>query len=310
MNKFRKLVNYILHSPGELLQTILVHIAPIVPDRLYLKLLFRLKMGYKLNLDNPKTFNEKLQWLKLNNRKAEYTKMVDKFAVKEYVAKIIGEEYIIPTLGVWDKFEDIDFDRLPNQFVLKTTHGGGGVGVVICKDKSQFDIEAAKIRLNKALGHCIYKSLKEWPYKSVPRRIIAEKYMVDKVTEDNPYGDLIDYKFYCFNGCVKVCMLATERFTETGVCFDYFDREFNHYPFAQGGPNSKKSIEKPELLDEMIAVATKLSEGLPHVRVDLYCVDKQIYFGELTLFDSSGFAEFDPIEWDYTFGSWIELPKQ
>lgn len=310
MSKFQKIIDYALHSPDKLLLAILVRMAPIIPDRLYLKWLFRLKMGYKLNLDNPQTFNEKLQWLKLYNRRPEYTKMVDKFAVKEYVAKIIGEEYIIPTLGVWDKFEDIDFDALPNQFVLKTTHGGGGGGVVICRDKSKFDVQAAKIKLNKSLKQCIYKSLKEWPYKDVPRRIIAEKYMVDKVTEDNPYGDLIDYKFYCFNGCVKVCMLATERFSETGVCFDYFDREFNHYPFSQGGPNSKKSIERPELLDEMIDIATKLSAGMPHVRVDLYCVDKRIYFGELTLFDSSGFAEFNPAKWDYTFGCWIELPKR
>jgi hypothetical protein len=310
MNKLRKIVDYALHSPDKLLLVILVRMAPIIPDKLYLKWLFRLKMGYKLNLDNPKTFNEKLQWLKLYNRKPEYTQMVDKFAVKEYVAKIIGEEYIIPTIGVWDKFEDIDFEALPNQFVLKTTHGGGGGGVVICKDKSKFDIQAAKIKLNKSLKQCIYKSLKEWPYKDVPRRIIAERYMVDKVSENNPYGNLVDYKFYCFDGCVKVCMIATERYSETGVCFDYFDSEFNHYPFEQGGPNSKKNIKKPELLDDMITLATKLSAGMPHVRVDLYCVDKQIYFGELTLFDSSGFAEFNPIEWDYTFGNWIELPKQ
>lgn len=306
----KKFFHYLLYRPADLVIALLVRVSPIIPDKLYLKLLFRLKMGCRLDLDNPQTFNEKLQWLKLYYRKREYTQMVDKLAVKEYVAKIIGEEYIIPTLGVWDRFENIDFDKLPNQFVLKTTHGGGSSGVVICKDKSHFNMQAARQKLNKSMQQSIYNSLKEWPYKNVPRRIIAEKYMHDRVSKDNPNGDLIDYKFYCFNGEVKSCMIATERFSSTGVCFDYFDQDFNHYPFMQGGPNSKKSIEKPELFDEMCDVASKLSTGLPHVRVDLYCVEGQVYFGELTFFDSSGFAEFIPVEWDYTFGSWIILPEK
>lgn len=308
MGRLKKIIENAISTPNHLPIVLLRIIAPIVPDKLYLKLMFRLKMGYWMDFANPKTFNEKLQWLKLYNRRPEYTKMVDKFAVKEYVANLIGEEHIIPTLGVWDRFEDIEFDKLPNQFVLKTTHGGGGGGVVICKDKSLFDVYAAKKKLEKSMKQCIYQSLREWPYKNVPRRIIAEQYMTDIVSDDNPYGDLIDYKFYCFDGEVKVCMIATERYSQTGVCFDYFDKEFNRYPFEQGGPNSKKRIEKPELLDEMLAVAAKLSAGIPHVRVDLYCVDKQVYFGELTMFDSSGFAEFNPVEWNYTFGSWIELP--
>ena len=310
MNKIKKLIKYILYSPSKLLLAVLTRVAPILPDKLCLKWRFRLQMGYKLNLDNPQTFSEKLQWLKLYNRKSEYTQMVDKFAVKEYVAKIIGEEYIIPTLGVWDKFDDIDFDKLPDQFVLKTTHGGGNTGVVICKDKSTLDRDAAKKKLDRSLKSDIYKSLKEWPYKNVKKRIIAETYLSEEITPDNPTGDIIDYKFFCFNGEAKAVLIATERHSTTGVCFDYFDKDFNHYPFEQGGPNSKKEIKKPEYLENMWEIANKLSKGIPHVRVDLYCINGHIYFGELTFFDSSGLAEFTPDEWNYKFGEWITLPEK
>ena len=303
-----KIYNYI-KKPNLLGISILSRFAPIIPDKQYLKWRFRLEMGYKLNLDNPQTFSEKLQWLKLYNRKPEYTQMVDKFAVKEYVANIIGKEYIIPTLGVWDRFEDIDFDKLPNQFVLKTTHGGGGGGVVICKDKTTFNKESAKSKLDKSLKTCIYRSFREWPYKNVKRRIIAETYLTEYISPDNPTGDLVDYKFYCFSGETKAVVIATERHSQTGVCFDYFDKEFNHLPFEQGGPNSKNVVNKPKLYEEMWDIADRLSEGLPHVRVDLYCIKGHIYFGELTFFDASGFAEFKPSEWDYKFGEWIKLPK-
>lgn len=303
-----KIYNYI-KKPNLLGISILSRFAPIIPDKQYLKWRFRLEMGYKLNLDNPKTFNEKLQWLKLFNRKPEYTQMVDKFAVKEYVANIIGDEYIIPTLGVWDRFDDIDFDKLPNQFVLKTTHGGGGGGVVICKDKTTFNKESAKSKLDKSLKTCIYRSLREWPYKNVKKRIIAETYLTEDISIDNPSGDLVDYKFYCFNGETKAVVIATERHSQTGVCFDYFDKEFNHLPFEQGGPNSKNVVNKPKLYEEMWDIADRLSEGLPHVRVDLYCIKGHIYFGELTFFDASGFAKFKPAEWDYKFGEWIKLPN-
>lgn len=305
----RKLYNYI-KKPTLLGVAIISHLAPIIPDRQYLKWMFRLRMGYKLNLDNPQTFSEKLQWLKLYNRKPEYTKMVDKYEAKKYVASIIGEEYIIPTLGVWDKFEDIDFDALPNQFVLKTTHGGGNTGVVICKDKSSFDKAKAKQKLEKSLKSDIYRSLKEWPYKNVKKRIIAETYLSEEITPENPTGDLVDYKFYSFNGETKAIVIATERHTKTGVCFDYFDKDFNHLPFQQGGPNSKKCINKPMCYEEMWNIACKLSEGLPHIRVDLYCIKEHIYFGELTFFDASGFAKFTPEEWDYKFGEWIKLPNK
>lgn len=308
MNKIKKLFYYAFNEPKRVWIGILTRLAPVIPDKLYLKWLFRLRMGYKLDLKNPKTFSEKLQWLKLYNRKPEYTAMVDKYEAKKYVANIIGEEYIIPTLGVWDRFEDIDFDKLPNQFVLKTTHGGGNTGVVICADKATFDINAAKEKLNRSLKQDIYKRLKEWPYKNVKHRIIAESFLSEDKTADNPNGDLIDYKFFCFNGEAKVLLIATDRHSKTGVCFDYFDKDFNHYPFERGGPNSKKHIQKPAYFREMWEIANKLSIGIPYVRVDLYCINGHIYFGELTFFSASGMAQFDPVEWDLQFGKWIDLP--
>lgn len=275
--------------------------SPIVKsDLLYLKVRYRCVMKRRLNLDNPQTYNEKLQWIKLYYRKPIMTKMVDKYAAKEYVANIIGEEYIIPTLGVWDSVEDIDFDALPNRFVLKPTHDSGEY--IICKDKSNLDKEKALKKLKKSLKRNYFYENREWPYKDVKPRIIAEQYMEDE------RGELNDYKFFCFDGEVKAILIATERHTKHGPFFDYFDKDFNHFPFEQGGPNSNKQIEKPEKLDEMCEMARKLSKGIPHVRVDLYCVKGQIYFGELTFFDSSGMAEFNPEEWNYTFGSWIKLP--
>lgn len=313
MNKLRKIVDYALHSPDKLLLVVLVRIAPIMPDKLYLKWLFRLKMGYRLNLDNPKTFSEKIQWLKLYNRKPEYTQMVDKFAVKEYVAKIIGEEYIIPTIGVWDKFEDIDFDALPNQFVLKTTHGGGGGGVVICKDKSKFDVQAAKIKLNKSLKQCIYKSLKEWPYKNVPKKIIAEKYITDQ-----EYEDLIDYKFYCFNGEPRYCQVIRDRNTIETI--DFYDMEWNHMPFVGLNPviknnttpiikNGQTPVQKPIHLDEMIEISRNLSAKIPFLRVDLYVIQDRIYFGEMTFYPASGLGEFTPSKWNVELGTLLDLYK-
>lgn len=272
-------------------------------DEMYLRMLFRLKMGYKLNLENPTTFSEKLQWLKLYNRRPEYTTMVDKYAVKEYVAKIIGDKYIIPTLGVWDSPEDIDWDTLPNQFVLKTTHGGGNTGVVICKDKSTFDKEKAIEKLNRSLKQDIYKTLREWPYKNVPRRIIAEQYI-----EAENY-DLPDYKFFCFDGEVKALFIGTERGTGN-VKFDYYDADFNHLDLIQQHPMSGRQLEKPVGFEEMKRVASQLSKGIPQVRIDLYNVNGKIYFGEITFSHHGGVVPFHPESWDYTFGSWIKLPTK
>lgn len=275
-------------------------IAPLLPDKLYLKWLFRLRMGYRLNLDNPRSFSEKLQWLKLYNRKAEYTQMVDKYEAKRYVADIIGQQHIIPTLGVWDSVDDIDFAALPNQFVLKTTHGGGNTGVVICRDKSTLDIPKAKAKLKKSLGKSIYRQFREWPYKEVRRRIIAEELIGN--------GAVYDYKFFCFEGEVKLCQVISGR--ESSMAIDFFDKEWSHQQFHEPKdyPFSAVEIAKPALYDTMWNIAGRLCKEHHFIRVDLYAVDDQIYFGELTLFPTSGMGGFDPKEWDYKFGEWIKLP--
>ena len=413
-------------------------------DKTYTKLMFRAQMGYKLNLKNPQTFSEKIQWLKLYNRKPEYTIMVDKYAVKDYVAKIIGDKYVIPTLGVWERPEDIDWDALPYQFVLKTTHGGGNTGVVICKDKTAFDRQKAIEKLNKSLKQDIYRILREWPYKDVPRRIIAEKYIdpapnvedfteyrwycfagkpkfcqviqdrhsheaivffdtewnhqelvgfrpsaiepikpknlemqiriaqelskdipISRIdlyeTDENSYFgkitcypasgfsvshpdqyneilgqminmqgekktnviikvlrkgelifeqlDLVDYKFFCFDGKVRALFIGSER-GSGDVKFDYFDADFNHLDLVQSHPMSGKTFAKPKNFELMKALASKLSKGLPHVRVDLYNKEGKIYFGELTFYHHGGITPFHPSKWDYTFGEWITLPEK
>lgn len=280
------------------------HLYRLLPDKQYLKLAYWARMGKKLNLKNPKSFTEKLQWLKLNDRRPIYTVMVDKYEVKKYVADIIGEEYIIPTLGVWDKFEDIDFDKLPNQFVLKCTHDSGGL--VICKDKSKLDLQSARKKINKSLKNNYYFYNREWPYKNVKPRIIAEQYMVD----ESGY-ELKDYKFFCFNGVPKALFVATDRANPNEETkFDFFDVDFNHLPFTNGHPNSTHKISKPHCFSDMKSLAASLSKGIPQIRVDLYNINGKIYFGELTLFHWSGMVPFVPEEWDYKFGEWITLPNQ
>lgn len=281
---------------------ILSHFGTWLPDSLYLKIMFRLEMGYKLNLEEPHTFNEKLQWLKLYNRNPKYTQMVDKFEAKTVAENILGNDYIIPTLGVWDRFEDIDFSSLPDRFVLKTTNGGGGGGVIICRDKNKLNLPSVAEQLNSSLKENIYQQFKEWPYKNVIPRILAEKFMVDES------GELRDYKFYCFNGEPKVFIVASERFSGHRTYFDYFDMEGNHLPFTQGGMNNPITPTIPSTFEKMKQVAMKLSHGLPHVRIDLYSVDEKVYFGEFTFFDSSGFEKFTPWEWDGIFGNWLKLP--
>jgi len=276
----------------------------ILPDKLYLQIYYRLIFGKKLNLKNPQTFNEKLQWLKLYNRRAEYTTMVDKYEVKKYVAERIGEEYIIPTLGVWDRFDDIDFDSLPDQFVLKCTHDSGGL--VICRDKAQLDMATTKAKLEWSLNRNYYLHGREWPYEEVKPRILAEAYM-----EDNQTRELRDYKFFCFDGEVKALFIASDRQIEgEETKFDFFDAEYNHLPFINGHPNAKTPPEKPQCFEEMKELAAKLSKGIPHLRVDFYEVDGKIYFGELTFSHWSGMMPFEPEQWDYTFGSWITLPSK
>lgn len=270
-------------------------------DEKYLKKLYTVNFGKELDLENPKTFNEKLQWLKLYDRKPEYTMMVDKYKVREYVAEKLGEEYLIPLLGVWDDPEEIDFDKLPNQFVLKCNHNSG-LGMCICKDKSKLDIKKVKSELRKGLKENFYLHGREWPYKEVPRKIICERYMVDESVYE-----LKDYKIFCFNGEPKALFVATDRMTDTK--FDFFDVEFNHLPFTNGHPNAEKEIVKPQNLDEMLKAASILSKGIPQVRIDLYNVNGKILFGEMTFSHWSGMVPFEPNKWDERFGEWIVLPK-
>ena len=273
-------------------------------DKAYLKLMFRTKMGKKLDLKHPKTFSEKLQWLKLYDRKPQYTDMVDKYEAKRYVAERIGEQYIIPTLGVWDKFDDIDFDALPNRFVLKCTHDSGGL--VICRDKKNLDLEAARTKIERSLARNYYHYGREWPYKNVKPQILAEQYM-----EDTKTAELRDYKFFCFDGVAKALFIATER-QKAGeeVKFDFFDMDFKHLDFRQGHPNASTYPEKPERFEEMRELAEKLSKGIPQLRVDFYEVNGKTYFGELTFSHFGGMMPFEPEEWDVRFGEWIVLPEK
>ncbi len=292
-----------LKKPSLIIQGLLVKFNFLFPDRIYLKLLYRLKLGRKLDLKNPKRFTEKLQWLKLYDRKPNYPKLVDKAEAKDYVAGIIGDEYIIPTLGVWNHPEDIDWDNLPDRFILKTTHGGGGSGVVICNDKSQFDKKMAIDKLNRSMKQDIYATLREWPYKDIPHRVIAEQLL----EKDSQYDDIPDYKFYCFNGIPKVVLIATNRFTDHN--FNYYDMEFNKLNItSSAGRNAAIVFSKPSRFEEMKEIALKLSQGFAHIRVDLYYSNNKIYFGELTFYDSSGFDNLSSDSVDLEWGSWIKLP--
>ena len=300
-DQISKIYNMIL-NPNRLILALLHRSSKLWPDKLFLQFKFRLVMGSKLNLKNPKTFNEKLQWLKLYNRKPEYTTMVDKYAVKEYVASKIGEEYIIPTLGVWDTPNEIDWDSLPDQFVLKTTHGGGGCGVVICKDKSSFDRDSAKAILESSLKSDIYWHYREWPYKNVPKRIIAEKYMTDGGK------DLEDYKVHNFNGIPRVVLVCRERFKDSPMIDDFYSESWEMLDIKRPGhPNSSEPMECPEKLEEMLRLSRVLSNDIPFLRVDFYVINNRVYFGELTFYPASGMSRFEPNMWDLTFGCWLNL---
>lgn len=274
-------------------------------DEIYIKYLYRATMGKKLKLKNPQTFNEKLQWLKLYNRKPEYMIMADKYAVREYIANTIGEEYLIPLLGVWDDPDDINFDELPNQFVLKCNHNSG-LGMCICKDKTKLDIKQVKNKLKKGIKQNYYLTGREWPYKDVPRKIIAEKYMVDESGEG-----LNDYKIFCFNGKPRMILVCTDRFSYGGLRENFYDTNWNILEIQRPKhPNTETHIKKPKSLETMLHFAKKLSYKIPFVRVDFYEINGKVYFGEITFFPASGFEKFEPNEWDYTLGSWIDLPNR
>lgn len=273
-------------------------------EKLHLQILYYLQMGKKLDLKNPQTLNEKLQWLKLYDRKPEYTRMVDKILAKDYVKNIIGEEYIIPTLAVWDKVEDIDVSNLPKGFVIKTNHSGGNSGVIICPDKNKLDIKQVKKHMKKSLKSDIYTMLREWPYKNIERKIFAEKLLG---TGNN---EIVDYKFYCFDGYVESVLLCIDR--QIGdPKFYFFDKDWNlkrHNKRGKEAPNDF-TLPKPENMDRMFEIASLLSKGLPYARVDLYNVEGHIYFGEITLYPASGFDYNRLYEADLYFGSLVKLSK-
>lgn len=255
-----------------------------------------------MHLKHPKSFSEKLQWLKLHDRKPEYTTMVDKYAVKEYVAKIIGQEYIVPTVGVWDNPEEIAWDDLPKQFVLKTTHGGGSKGVIICRNKVELDRNDVIKRLSKAMKNDLYKQYREWPYKNVQPKVLAEELLSGPETED---GGIKDYKFFCFNGKPIYCGVISNRFSK--MALDFFDMEWNHLPFSLKVPSSEIAPAKPQHFETMRLLSTKLAQGHPHLRVDFYEVNSRVYFGELTFYSASGFGQFSPDEWDEIWGNHIQI---
>ena len=276
----------------------------ILPDKWFLFLRFRNEVGYWPHLNHPRTFNEKLQWLKLHDIHPEYTQMVDKIEAKKYVAsKFEGGGYIIPTLGIWNSVDEIEWDKLPQKFVIKVSSDSGGI--VVCKDKQKLDICAAKKVLSYGWGRDCSVRNKEYPYRNITPRIIAEEYK-----EDESGYELKDYKIFCFNGEPKLLFVATDRQKDTEETkFDFYDLQWNHLPFKNGHPNSKRSLEKPKNFEQMLDIARKLSAGIPHVRIDLYNCNGNIYFGEMTFFHNSGMVPFEPLEWDFKLGGLLNLPK-
>lgn len=307
MVSINRIFYHLFHNPTKFCDSIVYRYFQWLPDKWYLSLRYRFNMGRWIDWSNPSAFTEKIQWLKIYNRKPEYTTLVDKYAVKKYVANIIGKEYIIPTLGVWNNPEDIVWDSLPNQFVLKTTHGGGGGGVVICKDKATFNKEEAKTKLSKSLKSDIYSNFREWPYKNVPKRIIAEKFLT---LEKNPASnDLPDYKFFCFTGKVRFFKVDFGRFVEHHA--NYYTTEGELLDFGEKGlePDPNYPIELPNNLNMMISLAERLSENEPFLRVDFYNVKGKIYFGELTFYPASGMLPWTADECDYRLGNMMTLPR-
>ena len=301
MNFYDKVIMF-LKKPLWIVPYLSNHGFRVFSDEKYLKIVYKLKLNKKLNLNNPTTYNEKLQWLKLHDRKKEYIDMVDKYAAKQFVSKKIGSEYVIPTLGIYDSFDDINFDELPNQFVIKCTHDSGGLFIV--KDKNSFDCNKAKKIINKCFKKNYYNSGREWPYKNVKPRIIIEEYKEDSNTKE-----LRDYKYFCFNGKVEMMFISSNRQGEGDTYFDFFDKDFNHLPFRQGHPNAPVVPEKPINHGKMIELAEKLSSGIPHVRIDFYEVDNKIFFGEMTFYHFSGFTPFESEEWDNKIGDMLDLSK-
>ena len=299
----KKAIKY-LKDPEELVIALSSHgLLPFISDELYLKLLYKKRMGQPLNLLRPSRYTEKLQWMKLYYHKPLYTLLVDKYEVKNVIGNLIGSEHIVKNVGgPWNSFDEIDFSALPNSFVLKCTHDSGGI--VICRDKKTLDIEKARNKIEKCLKRDFYNFGKEWPYKNVKPRIIAEELLEDPIG-----ADLKDYKLFCFNGKVKLLFVASDRQNvEEETKFDFYDADFNKLDIKNGHPNSENSLPAPKNFNKMIELAEIISKDEPHMRVDFYDINGQIYFGEITFFHHSGLVRFEPDEWDYILGDWLDLP--
>jgi hypothetical protein len=301
LNKLKKLVR----KPRVLVRLLLdTKISRLLPDESYMKLAYWEGTGKKLRLKDPVTFNEKLQWLKLNDRRKLYQICADKLQVRDYVAKKLGEEYLIPLLGSWEKAADIDFEKLPRQFVLKCNHNSG-LGMCICKDKDKLDQEKVRRELDQGLQQDYYYHLREWSYKDLPRRILAEAFLSDGS------GSLADYKIHVFNGKARFILVCADRFDDSGLTEDFYTPDWEHMDIRRPGiPNAKKLQEKPQLLQQLVECAEKLGEELPFVRADFYVCGGKIYFGEMTFYPAGGVTPFDPPQWDETFGSWLQLPEK
>ena len=304
MSSIKRALNYIHYNRAQFLDSTVKHLGFLFGDKLYISLRYRFLMGKWIDWSEPKTFTEKIQWLKVYGFKPEYTTMVDKLAAKDYVANLIGNEYIIPTLQVWDSTKEIDIDKLPSRFVLKTTHGGGGCGVVICKDKTLFERDKSFSKLQISMNCVVGKEFRERPYYLVHRKIFAEQFMAEDDTE------LIDYKFYCFNGEPTYCQVIRDRNVKETI--DFYDMDWNLMPFVGLNPkcdNGPWPLPKPECLDKMINISKILSKNIPFARIDLYNFANHPFFGEITLYPGGGIGRFKPAEWDVILGSLIQLPK-
>ena len=281
----------------------IMYFLSFLPDELYIKLFYFFTTWRRCNLKNPTLFSEKENWLKIHNRNPEYTKLVDKIAVRDIVAKEIGEGHSFPILGIWNSFDEIDFSKLPNQFVLKCNHDSGGAKVIRDKNKlTETEIKELRKHFNFRMKHDFYYAGREWPYKGIPRKIYAEQMMVS----DNPEEkDLTDYRFFCFNGEPKILFVGTDM--SQNWHFDWFDMDFNKLDLYSIHPSAGKEIHKPTMFEEMKDIARKLSVGKPFVRIDLYQINGKIYFGEQTFFHGGGYCLFSPLEWEKKLGDWVDL---
>lgn len=279
----------------------LIKLLSFVPSAPYLKMVYRIKTGEKLHLKNPVGFNEKLNWLKLNHIHPEYTQLVDKLAVRDYIREKIGEDYLFPLLGSWNSFDDIDFDALPDKFVLKCNHDSGSVKLIT--DKSKMDKAALKAFFERRLAMNAYCLGREYPYKDVPPKMMAEAFM-----EAPDGGGINDYKFFCFQGKPKLLFVATDRATD--VRFDFFDMDFQHLDIVNIHEQSGKEIQKPSCFEEMKSLAETLSQGMEFVRIDLYEIGGRVYFGEFTFFHGGGFYLFHPAHWEKDLGDLLPLEQQ